>query len=606
MIKKSLLVFFNLAVFVSFVIAGPGIDRFNRMESARMPDENSVYVNTNSTVVNIPIILEGEKMEGDYWFGPEVSTTLSGFYDYQTNGECKHQINRGNATTLHSIMMYSSDSLNVSPSRRTGYAFSADDGATWTFVTDIPTIRSGFGSLSAYVAGASTGAAFLSNHYQPGAFLTGAVHYDVAPGAGSFTTKDWPATGQIIVWPCVSPYTNNNFMVCGESYSGGAGTDTGLAMVYNTTSNTYTNMKTFISAATSQTNMRWTYATGPGGNGIYVLDAISDAGGAFGLNRIFIYKTTDNGVTWDAGSVMFDATISGSDTLSAFFGLDAIYDNAGNYYVAFNTTSPGGTFASGKLWVSKNSAPPVIVAQHTGTNGIPEAANLVLHADAGICTIDHPSLGVSLDGSTIFCAFSVQYEADTLNGFNKCHIYYSFSSTATLNFNAPIKVTNSGPGSADERYVSIIKTIPNLGGTFGNTCFLVYQKDSQPGSSAFNDAAPVTRARLISRKIYQADSPIGIHEIGGNIPKEYSLHQNFPNPFNPVTKIRFDIPIESSVSIKVYDAVGRLVAILVNNETLKAGTKELSFNASSLASGVYYYTINAGEFNSTKKMVLVK
>jgi hypothetical protein len=126
-----------------------------------------------------------------------------------------------------------------------------------------------------------------------------------------------------------------------------------------------------------------------------------------------------------------------------------------NYYVAFNTTAPGRTFASAKMWVSKNGGTPALVAQHSGTNEIPEAAELVLNADAGICTIDHPALAITSDGSTLFVAFSVQYEADTLNGFNKCHIYYSFSPTSTLNFNPPIKVTNSGPNSFDERYPSL-------------------------------------------------------------------------------------------------------------------------------------------------------
>jgi hypothetical protein len=258
------------------------------------------------------------------------------------------------------------------------------------------------------------------------------------------------------------------------------------------------------------------------------------------------------------------------------------------------------------MWVSKNSGTPVLVAQHSGTNGIPEAANLVLHADAGISTIDQPSLSVSADGSKLYVAFSVQYEADTLNGFNKCHIYYSFSPTATLSFNVPIKVTNSGPGSFDERYPSLVRPTPNLGGTFQNTAFLSYQKDPQPGSCAFNDAAPISRSTMIHRKIYQAVVPtIGIHNINTEVPGRFILSQNYPNPFNPTTRIKFALPKSGFVTLRLYDALGKELGTLVAQQ-LSAGTFEYELNASNLPSGVYFYRINSGDFTDAKKMMLVK
>ncbi len=88
-------------------------------------------------------------------------------------------------------------------------------------------------------------------------------------------------------------------------------------------------------------------------------------------------------------------------------------------------------------------------------------------------------------------------------------------------------------------------------------------------------------------------------------PTDFSLLQNYPNPFNPATLIRYQIPTQSSVSIKVYDALGNLIQYLVNEEK-PAGVYELEFNASKLASGVYFYTIQAGSFVQTKKMLLVR
>lgn len=87
--------------------------------------------------------------------------------------------------------------------------------------------------------------------------------------------------------------------------------------------------------------------------------------------------------------------------------------------------------------------------------------------------------------------------------------------------------------------------------------------------------------------------------------KEFSLGQNYPNPFNPSTKIKYQLPKDGFVTLKVYDILGNEVATLVNEEKI-AGKYEANFNASSLASGVYIYKIQAGDFVNSKKMILLK
>ncbi|MBX7043616.1 MAG: T9SS type A sorting domain-containing protein [Ignavibacteria bacterium] len=88
-------------------------------------------------------------------------------------------------------------------------------------------------------------------------------------------------------------------------------------------------------------------------------------------------------------------------------------------------------------------------------------------------------------------------------------------------------------------------------------------------------------------------------------PNDYSLAQNFPNPFNPETSIRFSIPSRELVTLKIYSVLGKEVATLVN-EIRNAGAHEVKFNASSLPSGTYFYRIESGNFVGTKKMMLVK
>jgi len=100
---------------------------------------------------------------------------------------------------------------------------------------------------------------------------------------------------------------------------------------------------------------------------------------------------------------------------------------------------------------------------------------------------------------------------------------------------------------------------------------------------------------------------ISITDIGENPsnPTEYKLYDNYPNPFNPSTILRYSIPEASFTTIKIYDALGNEVSSLVN-ETKTAGTYEVEFNATNLSSGIYYYTLQAGSFNQTKKMILIK
>ncbi|MBU0558677.1 MAG: T9SS type A sorting domain-containing protein, partial [Bacteroidetes bacterium] len=95
-----------------------------------------------------------------------------------------------------------------------------------------------------------------------------------------------------------------------------------------------------------------------------------------------------------------------------------------------------------------------------------------------------------------------------------------------------------------------------------------------------------------------------LEEISGT-PTQFSLSQNYPNPFNPTTMIKFGLPEASNVKVTVYDAVGKEVGVLVN-EYLNSGYYNYSWNASNMATGVYFYEMKAGNFTQVHKMLLVK
>ncbi|GBD92053.1 hypothetical protein BMS3Abin04_02786 [bacterium BMS3Abin04] len=108
---------------------------------------------------------------------------------------------------------------------------------------------------------------------------------------------------------------------------------------------------------------------------------------------------------------------------------------------------------------------------------------------------------------------------------------------------------------------------------------------------------------------YKTGEPVnvtGVDENGKpNLPKVFSLEQNYPNPFNPSTIIKYQVPNSGYVSLKIYDVLGEEVSSLVNKEQA-AGSYEISFNASNLTSGIYFYQLKSGNNIQVKKMMLLK
>jgi len=147
-----------------------------------------------------------------------------------------------------------------------------------------------------------------------------------------------------------------------------------------------------------------------------------------------------------------------------------------------------------------------------------------------------------------------------------------------------------------------VKAAMNLGvmSGFDAVIWTVFNKDS------------LTYSNLYARKVIII---IGdIKKIGNTVPDNYELSQNYPNPFNPSTNIKFNIPLLSFphapsgnplVVLKVYNILGKEISTLVN-EKLSPGMYETKFSNNQLPSGIYFYTLTAGKFTDTKRMILIK
>ncbi len=180
------------------------------------------------------------------------------------------------------------------------------------------------------------------------------------------------------------------------------------------------------------------------------------------------------------------------------------------------------------------------------------------------------------------------------------------------------------PGSNTEMYCAVDATAPNAGvfrttdggnswtsfvsGTLLNSYLTraLSFKATSTDSTLFTGIGSTSVASTPGQGVYEYSFPlVGIEPPAGNIPKVYALYPNYPNPFNPATSIRYDVPKVSNVTLKVYDIRGREVASLVS-ENKQPGSYSVTFNASNLASGVYFYRLNAGDYTNTMKMILVK
>ncbi len=157
---------------------------------------------------------------------------------------------------------------------------------------------------------------------------------------------------------------------------------------------------------------------------------------------------------------------------------------------------------------------------------------------------------------------------------------------------------------------SILDSYVDDGG--GSVVFIVQDKVNIPAGEsaeiyfafgfADNDADLID---AIAAAKAEYDEITSIVETPGELPQQYVLEQNFPNPFNPATTINFGIPQSDHVTLTVYNIIGQKVATLVDEE-LSAGEYSVVFDAAGLPSGAYFYTISSGSFNATKQMMFIK
>jgi hypothetical protein len=308
-------------------------------------------------------------------------------------------------------------------------------------------------------------------------------------------------------------------------------------------------------------------------------------------------KTTDDGATWDAAWTWvnwWNADLDGGGKLG-----DLV--QALNYEIDFIVQGEANPFFVGTFVDTvdgTNTGIYVVANQGAGWKAWKIAkVNATSQALAGgLSTLNECEFARSEDGSILAVKFA-DYPTETATGYDLFVSWFDGAAWTAVENVTQTEATNEyysqtaprlyATGTTDEWQLLSMYTQFGLDGTTGEP------SDLAECDFYFLDGvtAVVTPAT-------------GVGDDNLNV-NTFSLSQNYPNPFNPSTSISYTLAADQFVSLKVYDVLGREVATLVN-QVMNAGSHKVSFNASSLSTGLYFYTINAGDFTSTKKMMLIK
>jgi len=323
-----------------------------------------------------------------------------------------------------------------------------------------------------------------------------------------------------------------------------------------------------------------------------------------------LYRSTDKGETW---TQITNNQFGASDFKSFTKAGQAIYAGAATAYGVFKSTDDGLT------WTQKG----MVGANINQLNSNEQNVFICLNQISG------GGLGLTTDGGELWDQiFNFQSNGGAPSGINASIVHNGYiycdgdafykrqASNATATFsklnNNLISSYGGAVGFASKEKALFVAIKGGVYHTTNDGASFWSWANGLPTSYSVNSFSANTDNAFIGlfkngvwrRSLSQITA---VEKSSEEIPSTFELNQNYPNPFNPETTISYSIKKSSRVSLKVYDVLGNVVATLVD-EYQQAGTYTSSFNTlrSTLSSGVYFYTLKAGEFSSTKKMILLK
>lgn len=540
------------------------------------------------------------------WGVHNITDRVTG-YDLQSNA-CTEQIwyDLNNPGYVHAVFTNSQIDDNAWADRTCLYFGSTDAGENWFELGGVP-VNNGTSGRSGYpaIVGTSTGQAVIADHNNASPLTTtrSTLFIDNSPFEYNFTMYDpgnTPNNQGPAIWPRLTIDPNDN-IVMASSINGGD------SMYINTFSGGVFGGWQVLNGDQAETH---SLAVSESGDKVGL--ALIGGGGQGG--DVNYYESTDAGLTWSAPMNVWTAIDSSSGD---YFG------SLRSVYLTFLGEDPYVVFEGG--WLSAAGYYPGLPSQirlwsptiNGGTSVIIADSNNVPYYPnhLGVPDVQFPVSRAVISHSQqpynyLFVAFdatSGQWWPGISSVDSTAYMQgmFMYSSDAGQTWSTPEKFTPDSP-LLDWRWISIAPVCP-VTSSPGNddviTVHMVALGDTIPGSTVNGwNIMPAS----VTAQYYHFSTDFDItgskDEIIAN---DFNLDQNYPNPFNPSTTINYSLGERSQVTIRVYDILGSEVATLVNT-TQEAGKHNVKFDASKLASGLYIYTLNAGNYVSSKKMMLLK
>lgn len=407
----------------------------------------------------------------------------------------------------------------------------------------------------------SDGSAYMTGVTESNDFPTTAGAFQTGLGGGRFAT-----TSDVFITK-ISP-TGSGLSY--STYLGGSGSEAGVCIALGL------NGRVYVTGSTTSSDFPITsgvYQTNYGGLSDAFITALNPAGSSL-FYSTFLGKTGLNyGQSLALGSdgSVYVAGLTSSSNFPTTVG--AYQTNFGGTYDAFITRfNPTGS--------------DLLFSTFLGGTSYENGRSIALDLDGG----------VYLTGTTSSSDFPTTTDAHQ-SGYGG-GMYDAFITKLNSGGSTLLHSTFLG-GSADELSRAVATSSAGNTHVVGTTSSPDFPTTAGAYQASHGGSNDVFITKLNSNLTH-------VDEKKAGLPKDYSLRQNFPNPFNPSTEISFALPAAQNVTLKIFNLAGQEIATLLNNERKPAGNHELTFDAGNVPSGVYFYQLQAGEFTETKKMLLVR
>ena len=488
------------------------------------------------------------------------------------------------------------------------YCMSTNRGVTWDNFGNVAEAQSGFPSID----GLSDGSSIITMQSKAGGLSSerSQVFVDLGPGFGTFNRLDPGLVNGISqIWGRILATGNitnpvKYILANSSNVTDNSSTTTGSSLIFP---GTFSPWISYGSATAEQ----YCFALAEDGK----------IGNAFISKEVYnqgdvqFRESKDGGLTWSSVATIFDANIQ-ADSLGAFRGISMVYlrnSPCVTFEVAHITpyymTAPG--IYPGKpsyiyFWspaVNGGTATKIVGPENVPFYTGPEASY------GGYTPLCRPAIGKANSPSStrLFIAMNAATSVTSADSNVYYATYFIVSYGLGNYWSVPERITPLTP-LKDYRYVSISQTnATNDAGTFWNVQMIV-QADDFAGSFAPN--LPPGPGDFISMRVevygFSEDITVNIKDVDIATKENFSLKDNYPNPFNPATTIKFEIHKTNRITLEVYNVNGQKVATLIKNELISPGIKEVTFDGSDLNSGIYFCTLSAGEYKDTRRMLLIK